>query len=71
MMFYLNAVIFFKENKLGLESMAGMLILKTLGEGGGSFSVYSLLNGFWNIHVQCTHHFIMNEMAVTCNVSIF
>lgn len=26
---------FLKENKLGLESIAGMLILKTLGEGGG------------------------------------
>lgn len=66
----LHAVIFFKENKLGLESIAGMLILKTLGEGGrGLFSVYSLLNGYWNIHVLCTHHFIMNEMAV--NVVFF
>lgn len=63
MMFYLNAVIFFKENKLGLESMAGMLILKTLGEGGGvifclfsterflkhTCSVYTSLYNEWNV----------------------
>lgn len=55
---------FLKENKLGLESIAGMLILKTLGEGGGYFSVYSLLNGYWNIHVLCTHHFIMIKITV-------
>lgn len=41
MMFYLNAVIFFKENKLGLESIAGMLIQKTLGEGGVIFCLFS------------------------------
>lgn len=46
MMFYLNAVIFFKENKLGLESIAGMLILKTLGEGWGGYFLFIL---YWTV----------------------